>query len=75
MHRNQGLQGASGDSAGLGPDASAEQPDGVTQEWLELGVFAHMGRASAERQARFALAETERAQRSESSELPVRSVW
>jgi len=63
-----------GDSRGLGPGASREQPDGVTQQWLEPGVFAHVSRASTERQTRFALAETERAQGSESSELPVRSV-
>ena len=47
----------------------------MTQEWLELGVFAHLSRASTERQACFALTETERAQGSERSELPVRSVW
>ena len=64
-----------GESAGLGPGASAEQPYRVTQEWFELGVFAQVGRTSTERQPHFALAETERAQSSESSELPVSSVW
>ena len=64
-----------GDSAGLGPGASREQPDRVTQEWLELGVLAHVGRTSMERQARFALTKTKRAQGSESSALPVCSVW
>ena len=64
-----------GDSAGVGPGASREQTDGVTQQWLERGGFAHVGRASTQRQPRFALAETKRAQGSESAALPVRSVW
>ena len=63
------------DSGGLGPGASREQPDGVTQQWLELRGLAQVCRALTEGQARFALAETERAQGSGSSELPVRSVW
>ena len=46
----------------------------MTKQGLELGVFAHVGRALTERQASFALAETERAQGSESSESDVRSV-
>jgi hypothetical protein len=46
----------------------------MTQQRLELGVFAHVGRTSTERQVRFALAETERAQGPESSALRVRSV-
>jgi len=47
----------------------------VTQQWLELAIFAHVGRALTKRQTRFALAEAKRAQGSESAELRVRSVW
>ena len=63
------------DSGCLSPRASGEEPYGVTKQRLELGVFAHVGSALTERQARFALAETERAQGTESSELDVPSVW
>jgi hypothetical protein len=46
----------------------------VTEQLLELGVFAHVGRALTECEARFALAETERAQGLESTVLHVRCV-